>query len=149
MTPAPVEQALGRPCDGDVGFGQGGRRRAHLDELAQAPGGAGGRVDGAFELHRKHRRALPQTQEDVAVRDQVAAVAQRQPDQALSALMILDQGPPLPQHHGQGLGIGFLLAQPGDVVAKVARAVERIAGEDVGMGHGRFIPPTRRRGEGS
>ncbi|MNT53995.1 hypothetical protein D3C72_1911250 [compost metagenome] len=76
-------------------------------------------------------------------------MAKRQPDQTLSALMVLDQGPSLPQHHGQGLGIGFLLAQPGDVVAKVAGAVERIAGEGVAIGHGRFIPPTRRRGEGS
>jgi len=62
-------------------------------------------------------------------------MAQRQPDQPLGALMVFDQRPPLPQDHGQGFGIGLLLGQPGGVVAKVAGAVERIAGKGVAIGH--------------
>ena len=72
VTAAPVEQALGRGGDAGVGFGQDDRRLAHLDKTAKASGGTAGRIDGALELGGEDRRALPQTEEDVAIARQVA-----------------------------------------------------------------------------
>jgi len=135
MFAPPVEQALGPARHGRILGRQDGRGGAHLVKGAQPPNRPLGRIERTFELDRKDRRFLPEPEKDVAIRNHVAGVFQRQPGQARPLRRLLDQGPPFPQHHAQGLGIGLLLRQPVGVVAKIARAVERIAGEDVLMSH--------------
>ena len=102
---------------------------------AQSPQRPLGRVDGALELYGEDRLVLPQAQEQVAVAHHVARMGHRHPGQARTVRPLLDQGPPLPQDHGLGVGLGGLFRDPVGVVAKVARPVERIAGEGVLKGH--------------